>query len=61
MTATKRRRLDGALHEVIETRLFLAEWGRIPEARNTDWYRGNEETLRAQLEELRTALVAFCE
>lgn len=56
----RRRRLSCALREVRQTVLFLDQWGRTPEARQTEWYRGNVETLGVQLEELSAALVAFC-
>jgi len=57
----KRRRLSCALREVRETVLFLDQWGRTPEARETEWYRANVETLSVQLDEFSAALVDFYE
>lgn len=55
----KQRRLEDAVMEVAETLVFLRQWGRVPGARDTEWYRGNEATLRVQREELAAAVAAW--
>ena len=51
----ERRRLRTAVSEVVATVRFLEKWG-VEGARETDWYQGNLETLRVQLEELDLAV-----